>query len=40
MDVLGHSDIRLSLNIYSHVIEQLQDGAAQQMESVLFAKGR
>lgn len=37
MDVLGHSDIRLTLNTYSHVIEQLQDTAAAEMETVLFA---
>ncbi|MGH9148660.1 MAG: site-specific integrase, partial [Vicinamibacterales bacterium] len=36
MDVLGHSDIRLTLNTYSHVIEQLQDEAAQEMTTVLW----
>jgi len=25
MDVLGHSDIRLRLNTYSHVLEQMQE---------------
>jgi integrase len=36
MDVLGHSDIRLTLNTYSHVLEQMQDGAAHEMASVLW----
>jgi integrase len=37
MDILGHSDIRLTLNTYSHVLEQLQEGAAQEMSSLLWA---
>ncbi len=36
MDVLGHSDIRLTLNTYSHVVEQLQEEAARQMSAVLW----
>lgn len=35
MDILGHSDIRLTLNTYSHVIPQLHDEAAEKMNSVL-----
>jgi site-specific recombinase XerD len=38
MDILEHSDIRLTLNTYSHVIEQLQDAAAAEMETVLFRR--
>lgn len=37
MDLLGHSDIRLTLNTYSHVVEQLQEDAAQQMSAVLWS---
>jgi hypothetical protein len=36
MELLGHSDIRLTLNTYSHVVEQLQDEAARQMSTVLW----
>jgi hypothetical protein len=36
MDILGHSDIRLTLNTYSHVLEQMQDGAAHEMASMLW----
>lgn len=35
MDILGHSDIRLTLNTYSHVIPQLHDEAAEKMDAVL-----
>jgi site-specific recombinase XerD len=37
MDLLGHSDIRLTLNTYSHVVEQLQEDAARQMNAVLWS---
>ena len=37
MDLLGHSDIRLTLNTYSHVVEQLQEDAARQMSAVLWS---
>jgi integrase len=37
MDILGHSQISLTMNTYSHVIEQLQDGAAQEMSALLWA---
>ncbi len=37
MDILGHSQISLTMNTYSHVIEQLQDGAAQDMAALLWA---
>ena len=38
MDILGHSQISLTMNTYSHVIEQLQDGAAQEMTALLWAE--
>lgn len=38
MDILGHSQISLTMNTYSHVIEQLQDGAAKEMETVLWGR--
>jgi integrase len=38
MDILGHSQISLTMNTYSHVIEQLQDGAAQEMSALLWSK--
>ena len=38
MDILGHSQISLTMNTYSHVIEQLQDGAAQEMTTLLWDK--
>ena len=37
MEILGHSQISLTLNTYSHVIEQLQDAAAQEMTAILWA---
>jgi len=38
MEILGHSDIRLTLNTYSHVIEQLQDAAAAKIDAVLWGE--
>jgi site-specific recombinase XerD len=35
MKVLGHSQISLTLNTYSHVIPALQRDAAERMDSVL-----
>jgi integrase len=37
MEILGHSQISLTMNTYSHVIEQLQDAAAQEMTAILWA---
>ena len=37
MDILGHSQISVTMNTYSHVIEQLQDDAAQEMTALLWA---
>jgi integrase len=36
MEILGHSDIRLTLNTYSHVGQQLQDVAASKTNAALF----
>ena len=37
MEILGHSDIRLTLNTYSHVSQELQEEAARQMSAVLWS---
>ena len=37
MEILGHSDIRLTLNTYSHVGQELQEAAARQMSAVLWS---
>jgi integrase len=37
MEVLGHSQISLTLNTYSHVIEELKDQAANEMTTILWA---
>lgn len=34
MEILGHSQISLTMNTYSHVAPQLQDEAAQRMDSL------
>lgn len=34
-DILGHSDIRLTANTYSHVLPQLHDDAAEKMNRLL-----
>jgi integrase len=40
MDLLGHSQISLTMNTYSHVIPSLQRDAANQMEAVLVYSAR
>lgn len=35
MDVLGHSEIALTMNAYSHVVPELQRDAAQRMQAIL-----
>jgi integrase len=35
MEMLGHSTITLTMNVYSHVIPDLQREAARKMEAVL-----
>ena len=35
MDVLGHSDIGMTMNTYSHVIPELRRDAADRMDDLL-----
>ena len=35
METLGHSDIRLTMNVYTHVAAELQQDAAARMERLL-----
>lgn len=35
METLGHSQISLTLNTYSHVVPALQRGAAAKMDAIL-----
>jgi integrase len=35
MDILGHSQIAVTMNIYSHVIPAMQQEAAGQMDAML-----
>jgi hypothetical protein len=35
MEILGHSDIRLTLNTYLHVMPSLQQDAADRMDALL-----
>ena len=35
MEVLGHSEIAITMNAYSHVVPELQREAAQRMQSIL-----
>jgi len=36
METLGHSDIRLTMNLYTHVAPELQRDAADRMERLLI----
>jgi len=38
MEILGHSQIAMTMNTYSHVTAQLERDAANQMDA-LFARG-
>jgi hypothetical protein len=38
METLGHSQISLTLNTYSHVLPALQTTAAQKMDAMLTGK--
>jgi integrase len=40
MDVLGHSQIALTMNTYSHVIPELKREAAQRMEDLIDERDR
>jgi integrase len=35
MEILGHADISMTMNVYSHVVPELQRAAAARMESLL-----
>jgi integrase len=35
---LGHSSITLTMNVYSHVLPDMQQGASDKLESILFKK--
>jgi hypothetical protein len=37
MEVLGHSQISLTLGTYSHVVPELAEEAAQRMEDALWS---
>jgi len=38
METLGHSQISLTMDTYSHVLPALQQEAARQMDSLLVAR--
>jgi integrase len=38
MELLGHSDVRLTMNVYTHVASELQQAAADSMEALLSAR--
>jgi integrase len=38
MEVLGHSEIAMTMNTYSHVVPELRSEAADRMESILSPK--
>jgi integrase len=40
MEVLGHSQVSLTLNTYSHVLPALQQDAARKMDAILFRGGK
>jgi hypothetical protein len=35
MEVLGHSEIALAMNAYSHIVPELQREAAQKMQEII-----
>jgi len=35
MEILGHSEVNMTLNTYSHVIPQLRQEAAERMDEIL-----
>ena len=39
METLGHSQISLTLDTYSHVLPALQQEAARQIDTLLAAEG-
>ena len=39
-EMLGHASIQLTLDTYSHVLPDMQQGAVDKMEDMLFGQGR
>lgn len=39
MEILGHSQISMTLNTYSHVVPSLQRAAADRLRALLAAQG-
>jgi integrase len=39
MEILGHSKISLTYDTYSHVMQELQRAAADQMAAILWGEG-
>ncbi|MFA7634867.1 MAG: site-specific integrase, partial [Bacillota bacterium] len=39
-EMLGHAGIQLTLDTYSHVLPDMQQGAVDKMEDMLFSPGR
>lgn len=40
MEILGHSQISITMNLYSHVVPEVSREAADRIESVLWAAGQ
>ena len=40
METLGHSQISTTMNVYSHVVPQLQRDAAERVSNALFSDAR
>jgi integrase len=38
-EMLGHSSIAITLDIYSHVVPGMQDEAAHRLDAVVFGAG-
>jgi hypothetical protein len=38
MEILGHSTIAMTMNVYSHVVPEIARGAADAMDAVFAAK--
>jgi integrase len=39
-EILGHSDIRMTLDVYSHVMPEMQDEGAESLDNLLGDKGQ
>ena len=40
MEILGHSEIGMTMNTYSHVVPELRRDAAARMDDVIWEQGR